>query len=238
MKKLKAGIYLYPGMTMLDAYGPLQVLAFVRGLETFTFAENSAPLPCDAGVQLLPNYDFEECPDIDILIVPGAGNPLQQMQSERAIQFLRKLGKNAQYITSVCSGALILAEAGLLDGYEAATHWAYRDILKKLADVTVVNKRVAIDRNRITGGGVTAGIDFALSLTAELFGPQEAQALQLLFEYQPEPPFNCGSPETAPLQIVQAAQHQIETITADLMSYADKQANARVQKGSLALATS
>ncbi|MES0867982.1 DJ-1/PfpI family protein [Pseudovibrio sp. SCP19] len=227
MKKLKTGLFLYPGMTMLDAYGPLQFLAFVRGLETFTFAESSAPLPCDAGIQLVPDYSFEDRPEIDILLVPGAGNPLEQMQNPRVLEHLRQAGENAQYVTSVCSGALILAEAGLLDGYEAATHWAYRETLEKLADVTVVNKRVSVDRNRITGGGVTAGIDFALSLTAELFGPEEAQLLQLMFEYHPEPPFNSGSPETASAEAVKIARHEITSIAPDLMQYAEERSIAR-----------
>ncbi|MCU8066772.1 DJ-1/PfpI family protein [Shewanella sp. SM34] len=214
--KLRVGIFLYPGMTMLDAYGPLQFLAFVPSFETFTFAKTSTLLPCDAGVNLQPNYDFDNCPPIDILLVPGSANPLTQIQDEKVISFLKRKGEQAQYITSVCTGALILAATGLLNGYRTTTHWAYASVLAQYPQITFENKRIVIDRNRISGGGITAGLDFALALIANIEGEQQAKTLQLLFEYDPKPPFNCGSPLLADASLVQRVEQEVRQIASGL----------------------
>ena len=219
MSTVSVGIYLFDHMTMLDAFAPLQFFAFVEGFETFTFAKRNAPVPSDCGAVLTPDYGFEDCPAIDLLVVPGGGNPLPQMRDPAVMDFLRTAGDGARYVTSVCSGALILAEAGLLNGYEAATHWGYRDLLAKYPEVTVVDKRVAVDRTRITGGGVTAGIDFALTVVGEVASPAEAQALQLMFEYRPDPPFPAGGPETAPPEVKDLVGERMRGIVADLAHY-------------------
>lgn len=214
MSKQNVGIYLFENLTMLDGFAPLQFFSFVEGFETFTFSKDGAPLRSDSGAILTPDYGFADCPGIDILVVPGGGDLLHQLEDRDAMAFLARAGASARYVTSVCSGALLLAEAGLLAGYEAATHWGFTDLLARYPDVTVVDKRVCVDRNRITGGGVTAGIDFALTVIAEAASPIEAQALQLTFEYRPEPPFNAGSPDTAPPEIADAVRARLAEITA------------------------
>jgi len=211
-EKLNVGIFLFPGMTMLDAYGPLQVLAVSRLFNTFTFAKSADPLPCDANVALLPNYGFSDCPRLDVLIVPGGANPIEQIEDEQVISFLRAAGEQAKYVTSVCTGALILAETGLLDGYQSTVHWAYVESLKRYKRVSYINQRIVKDRNRISGGGITAGLDFALTLIAELAGEQQARSMELILEYAPQPPFNSGDHNLvdAPLkQQVQGMVHQI-----------------------------
>ena len=224
MSKKKVGIYIFENMTMLDAYAPLQFFAMVEEMEAFTFAKTDAPLMCDAGALLTPHYGFDNCPDVDILVVPGGGNTLQQMQDREVLDFLRKQGEQADYVTSVCTGSLILAAAGLLDGYKAATHWGYTDVLASYANITQVDKRVVIDRNRITGGGITAGLDFALTIISEVIGEPAAHAMQLVFEYRPEPPFNSGGPETAPPPVVDAVKGMISEIAGDLQAFAQKNA--------------
>ena len=224
MSKKKVGIYIFENMTMLDAYAPLQFFAMVEEMEAFTFAKTDAPLMCDAGALLTPHYGFDNCPDVDILVVPGGGNTLQQMQDGEVLDFLRKQGEQADYVTSVCTGSLILAAAGLLDGYKAATHWGYTDVLASYANITQVDKRVVIDRNRITGGGITAGLDFALTIISEVIGEPAAHAMQLVFEYRPEPPFNSGGPETAPPPVVDAVKGMISEIAGDLQAFAQKNA--------------
>jgi cyclohexyl-isocyanide hydratase len=165
MNKLNVGIYPFPHMTMMDGYGPLQILAFVEQFNTLTFSKTGEPLPSDCGAILVPTYGFSDCPPIDIppidiLVVAGGGTTVSQMKDKAVIDFIREQGQNAKYVSSVCTGSLILAEAGLLDGFDAATHWAYTEILNAYSQVTQVDKRVAVDRNRITGGGITAGIEF------------------------------------------------------------------------------
>ncbi|WP_087020189.1 DJ-1/PfpI family protein [Thaumasiovibrio subtropicus] len=211
-RKLNIGIFLYPNMTMLDAYGPLQVLAVSDQFNVFTFAKQVKPLRSDANVDLLPNYGFEDCPSIDVLIVPGGANPITQVEDIEVISRLRDIGEKAKYVTSVCTGALILAEAGLLDGYQTAIHWAYADALKRYPNVTHVNQRIVKDRNRISGGGITSGLDFAFTLIAEFAGEAQAQAMELLLEYDPQPPFNCGDHNTAPQALKSAIQSKVYTI--------------------------
>jgi transcriptional regulator GlxA family with amidase domain len=207
--RLSIGIFIYPGVTMLDAYGPLQILAVSGQFNVFTFAKNSTPLPSDANVDLLPNYDFSACPEVDVLIVPGSANPVAQMYDEEVMDYLRALGEKAKYVTSVCTGSLILAEAGLLDGYKTTIHWAYADALKYYSDVTYVNQRIVKDRNRISGGGITSGIDFGLTLIAEFASTARAQALELLLEYDPRPPFKTGDHNTVPKKLRDAVQSEV-----------------------------
>ena len=215
-EKLNIGIFLFPGMTMLDAYGPLQVLAASQMLNTFTFAKSAAPLPCDANVALLPNYGFADCPTLDVLIVPGGANPIEQMQDEQVIRFLRTAGEQAKYVTSVCTGALILAETGLLDGYKSTVHWAYAESLKRYEGVSYVDQRIVKDRNRISGGGITAGLDFGLALIAEIAGDQHAKRMELLLEYDPQPPFNTGNHNLVDEKLKQQVQGMVQHIAKEL----------------------
>lgn len=201
---MNVGLYVFDDMTMLDAYGPLQILSFVESFNTFTFARHRNPFRADCGVTLTADHDLESCPPLDIMVIAGGGDVLPEMQDAALLDFLREQAQTAQYVTSVCTGALILAEAGLLDGYRATTHWAWRDDLARYPEIDVVDERVAVDRNRLTGGGITAGIDFALTLIAEAVAPEAAMAMQLLFEYRPEPPFASGAPEDAPPPVLEA----------------------------------
>lgn len=199
------GVYFWQQMTMLDVLGPHQFLGYVPRFTVVTFAKTKDPVVADTGVRLIPGHDFSTCPPLDILLVGGGGNPLPEMEDKDVISFLAEAGHGAEYVTSVCTGALILAEAGLLDGYQATTHWAYKELLERgYPEVTVVDGRVVTDRNRITGGGVTAGLDFALTLIGQLTDPDTAANVQLVTEYDPKPPTNYGSPDTAPAEFIAA----------------------------------
>ena len=216
---MNVGIYIFEGMTMLDGYAPLQVLSFVEQFNTFTFSTKGVAVKSDCGALLTPDYGLDDCPDLDILVMPGGGDVFGQMRDPTLQSFLKDQGAKAKYVTSVCTGALILAEAGLLDGYKATTHWAWMDDLALYPAIEVVDERVAIDRNRITGGGITAGLDFALTVLAEVIGPEVAQTIQLVFEYRPQPPFNSGSPETAPQEIVSMVRGMVDKRSKELRDY-------------------
>jgi cyclohexyl-isocyanide hydratase len=165
----------------------------------------------DSGIALVPTTTYANCPkQLDLLFVPG-GDVSAAMVDQAALQFLTERAPQARYVTSVCTGSLVLAAAGLLNGYRAATHWAARDILA-MFELELVEERVAIDRNRVTGGGVTAGIDFGLSLVAELLDAQTAKTLQLMLEYTPHPPFDAGDPTAAGAELVAIASAQIEPL--------------------------
>ena len=192
---LKIGMLLYPSLTLLDLVGPQAALG-MHG-RTFLLWKDLGPVQADTGISVNPTTTFADCPrDLDVLFVPGGFGTNQAMQDRAIIDFLADVGPTARYVTSVCTGALLLGMAGLLDGYRAATHWAFRDALEATGAV-VVDGRVVMDRNRVTGGGVTAGLDFGLTLLAELRGEQVAQVTQLALEYDPEPPFQAGTPEKA-----------------------------------------
>ena len=217
--RLNVGIFLFDAMTMLDAYGPLQFFSFVERFNAFTFAKEKKGIQSDCGALLTPHYGFSDCPDLDILVVPGGANVLAQMIDAEVQAFIGRQGTQAKYVTSVCTGALILAEAGLLNGYRATTHWSALDQLATFPAIEVVDERVVVDRNRITGGGVTAGIDFALTLIAEVVAPEMAQVAQLVYEYRPQPPFNAGSPRTAPPELVANVRGMVREMAADLIAH-------------------
>lgn len=198
----RIGIYIYPNMTMLDCLGPHQTLGLCPGLEVFTFARTTDPLVTDTGLTITPDYGFDDIPPCEVLLVGGTANAYPEMTDPTVLSALARVGAQARYITSVCTGSLILAAAGLLDGHRATTHWAMREVLASYPEVEVVNERVVVDRNRITGGGITSGIDFAFTLIEILFDEKTAQLIQLLTEYDPAPPYRTGSPETAPAEMV------------------------------------
>jgi cyclohexyl-isocyanide hydratase len=200
----KVGMVLFPNLTQLDLTGPYEVFCRLPDLEVFLVAETKGPVRSDHGLLLTPDFSFDQSPQLDILFVPGGNGVFQAMQNERLLDYLKKQATHAEYISSVCTGSLILAAAGLLDGYQATTHWLSLGLLR-LFDVEVLEKRVVIDRNRMTGGGVTAGIDFGLSLAAKLYGEDLAKEVQLMMEYDPSPPFHSGSPATAAPEIIQRA---------------------------------
>lgn len=191
------GMVMFEGMTQLDLTGPYEVLARMPGARISLVARDRSPLRTEWGLSILPDVSFDDAPRFEMLFVPGGWGVNACLEDERLIAFLRARGADARYVTSVCSGALLLGAAGLLRGYRATTHWASLDLLP-LFGAEPVDERVVRDRNRITGGGVTAGIDFALAVAAELFGDAVAQEIQLAIEYRPAPPFDSGSPDSAP----------------------------------------
>ncbi len=191
------GLVIFPGMTQLDMTGPYQVFSMMPDTHVLLLWKTLEPVTSSEGMTILPTVTFNDCPSLDVLCVPGGAiGQVEMMQDAEMLEFLRQQGKTAKYITSVCTGSLILAAAGLLQGYRAACHWAFRDQLAMLG-VEVGTERVVVDRDRITGGGVTAGIDFGLVLAGKLCGEETAKMIQLLLEYNPAPPFNAGSPESA-----------------------------------------
>lgn len=193
---LHIGILIFPKVTQLDATGPAQMLARVPGAKIHIIWKSRDPVPTDAGFSIMPNATFADCPQLDLICVPGGTGQIELMTDQETLDFLRKQAAGARYVTSVCTGSLVLGAAGLLKGYKSACHWAWRDMLPAFGAIPVA-ERIVRDRNRISGGGVTAGIDFALAVAAELAGEETAKSIQLAFEYDPQPPFDCGSPEKA-----------------------------------------
>ncbi|MEO0441844.1 MAG: DJ-1/PfpI family protein [Pseudomonadota bacterium] len=193
---------LFDGITQLDFTGPAQFLARMPGAVVHTAAKAVQPIQTDSGFAMLPSTSLADCPPADLLCVPGGFGTRDVMQDEETLQFLRDQASEAQYITSVCTGSLALGAAGLLEGKRATSHWAYTSLLEKFG-ATYEPARVVKDGNVITAGGVTSGIDFALTVIAEIAGQQFAEAVQLGLEYDPDPPFNSGNPGVADPKLVQ-----------------------------------
>lgn len=213
------GVYIWHNMTVLDVLGPQQVLGFVPEFDVVTVAKTKAPVVTDTKIRILPDHDITTCPPIDILLVGGGIDPSNEMQDDAVMSWFREAGQSAEYVTSVCTGALMLAEAGLLNGYKATTHWAYKEQLATYPDVEVAEGRVVSDGNRITGGGVTAGIDFAFTLISQIVGSDVAAALQLMGEYDPQPATPFGNPDNAPAEMVAAVQAQFQEMAPALTKF-------------------
>jgi cyclohexyl-isocyanide hydratase len=192
---MHVAMLVYPQMTQLDLTGPFEVLSRVSELTLDLVWKDRNSLPA-SGLLITPTTTLSECPKADILFVPGGPGQLDLMADDEILGFLRRQAEDARYVTSVCTGSLLLAAAGLLGGYRATCHWLSLPQLE-LFGATPVTERVVVDRNRVTGAGVTAGIDFALTLVAEIFGAERAAAVQLAMEYDPAPPFAGGSPRSA-----------------------------------------
>ncbi len=215
-KKLKLGMVLYPDFTLLDLAGPQAALG-LHG-ETLLLWKSMDPVKTETGLFFYPTTTFDECPDdLDVLFVPGGYGTNAAMQDKEIVAFLVRSGKTARYITSVCSGSLLLGMANLLDGYKAATHWGCYGALAASGAIPV-HERVVIDRNRVSGGGVTAGIDFGLQLLAELRDEKTAKTTQLILEYDPKPPFKAGTPDQAGPEITQAAMVLLGDMDAQMIS--------------------
>lgn len=193
---LHIGFLLFPNITQLDLTGPIQILCRLPDTQVHLVWKDTAPVRTDVGFEIVPTCGFGDSPQFDVLCVPGGFGICELMTDGETLDFLRRQAARARYVTSVCNGSLVLGAAGLLDGYRAACHWMYRDWLPRFGAEPVA-ARIVRDRNRLSGGGVTAGIDFALMLAAELAGEDIAKRLQLNFEYDPQPPFDCGTPERA-----------------------------------------
>jgi len=197
-RRTRIQMLVYPGMTLQDLVGPLQVWCSWPGVEIQFAWKSAGPVPTDSGLAVSATTSFADAWTApDILFAPGGLMPtFDLLEDATVIDFLRSRGAQAQWVTSVCTGAVLLGAAGLLRGYRAATHWFARDALA-LFGATPSNERWVIDRNRATGGGVTAGIDFGLAVMAQLASPELARVVQLALEYSPRPPFRSGTPEEA-----------------------------------------
>ena len=196
MSLFKTGFVIFPELTQLDFTGPLQVLARLPQSETHIVAKSMLPVPSDCGLSLVPTRTFADCPPLDLICVPGGFGVSNAITDRDTIDFVRRQAAGAKYVTSVCTGAFVLGVAGLLKGRRATTHWAYTDLLT-LVGATHEKARIVHDGNIVTAGGVTSGIDFALSIAAEIAGETVAQAIQLGIEYDPAPPFDSGHPDRA-----------------------------------------
>ncbi|MBI5131226.1 MAG: DJ-1/PfpI family protein [Rhodopseudomonas palustris] len=209
MAALQIGLLLFPNLTQLDLTGPLQVFSRIPGAKVHLVGKTLAPVPSDTALLLPPTIAFADCPQLDVVCVPGGVGTDDLVGDAETLAFLRRQAEGARYLTSVCTGSLVLGAAGLLRGYRATTHWSALDDLAAFGAIPD-RGRVCIDRNRITGGGVTAGIDFALTLAALLADRTTAQAIQLMLEYNPAPPFNAGSPDTAPEDVLKMLQERMQ----------------------------
>jgi len=191
----------FPGFELLDLAGPLDVLARAPQTRVIVVAKTADAVTPDLAPKVVPDASFRDAAPCDVLVVPGGHGLSAALADDETLNYIADAGARAKHVTSVCTGALLLGAAGLLRGYRATTHWRYLDLLREFG-ARPTPERVVEDRNRLTGGGVTAGIDFALALVAKTHGPQEAQRIQLGLEYDPAPPFAAGHPRTADAELV------------------------------------
>jgi cyclohexyl-isocyanide hydratase len=205
---LQIGLLVFPRVTELDFTGPLQVFSHLPGAKVHLIWKRIEPVASDTVLTLTPTMTLADCPQLDVICVPGGLGADDMVNDEEVLAFLRRQTGGAKFITSVCTGALVLGAAGLLRGYRATTHWTAMDFLGEFGAMPT-KARVCIDRNRITGGGVTAGIDFALTLVSLLVDRRAAETIQLGIEYNPAPPFDAGSPDTAPAELVAMIKERV-----------------------------
>jgi len=216
MSLFNVGFVIFPHLTQLDFTGPQQVLARLPNSAMHIVAKSAAPVPSDSGLGLVPTHTFENCPQLDLICVPGGNAGVVKAIADReTIEFVRRQSGSAKYVTSVCTGAFILGAAGLLQGRRATTHWAFAELLP-LVGATHERARVVKDGNVITAGGVTSGIDFGFRVVAEIAGETVAQAVQLGLEYDPEPPFASGHPDRASATVKTMLLPRYETARANV----------------------
>jgi cyclohexyl-isocyanide hydratase len=198
----RIGFLLFPNITQLDLTGPHEVLSKLPGAKVHLIWKSLDPVKAVGGLTLVPDITLADCPQLDLVCVPGGPGMTPLMVDEDILAFLRRQASGARYITSVCTGSLVLGAAGLLEGKKAATHWMAMEILPSLGAIPT-DARVVIDGKIITGGGVTAGIDFGLQVAAEVAGADVARQIQLQLEYDPKPPFDSGHPRSADPALVE-----------------------------------
>jgi cyclohexyl-isocyanide hydratase len=201
----QVGLLLFPDITQLDLTGPYEVFIKFPQTRVHLIWKNRDPVTAGGGMQILPTMTFADCPQLDLICVPGGAGMNPLLNDPETLAFIRAQAKGARYVTSVCTGALVLGAAGLLMGRRATTHWMSREMLASFG-ATPTAERFVVDGNVITGGGVTAGIDFALAVAAQVFGPDVAKSIQLGIEYDPRPPYDAGSPERAEPALVAATR--------------------------------
>ena len=202
------GILVFPGVQQLDLTGPYEVFASLPDTKVHLIWKDRAPITSATGLVLIPTMTFGECPKLDVICVPGGGGVNALLEDAETLAFVRARAQQARYVTSVCTGSLVLGAAGLLKGRKATTHWFAHDFLERFGAIPV-HGRVVRDGNLITAGGVTAGIDFGLTVVAELVGQADAEAIQLGLEYAPAPPFAAGTPDEAPRAVLAAVKDRL-----------------------------
>jgi cyclohexyl-isocyanide hydratase len=216
MSNFNIGFVIFPDLTQLDFTGPLQILARLPQSATYIVAKSEAPVPSDCGLSLVPTHTFTNCPPLDLICIPGGvSSVIGAIGDRETVEFVRAQAGTAKYVTSVCTGAFVLGVAGLLKGRRVTTHWAYTNLLSLLG-ATYEKGRVVKEGNLITAGGVTAGIDFGLSVVAEIAGETTARAIQLGIEYDPAPPFDSGHPDRAPAAVKSALSERYAKANAAL----------------------
>lgn len=199
---LSFGFLVFPDVQQLDLTGPYEIVSVLdRPKQIHLIWRDRAPVRSTTGIDFTPTTTFVDCPPLDVICVPGGVGVNRLLGDPEVLAFLRRQGETAGYVTSVCTGSLVLGAAGLLTGLKATSHWSAKDLLSGFGAVPAPG-RVVRDGRVITAGGVTAGIDFGLTIIAELCGEEAAQACQLQLEYAPAPPFDAGTPETAPAELV------------------------------------
>jgi len=208
------GMLLFPRMTQLDLTGPYEVLARLPNSKVHLIAHALAPVVTDRDLAIVPTVTFASCPPLDVIVVPGGPGQQDLMEDEGVLGFLRRQAKGAQYVTSVCTGSLVLGAAGLLRGRRATSHWAALEHLTLLGAIPV-QERVVVDGNVVTCAGVASGIDFALTLAAILEGETVARGIQLQIEYDPDPPFDAGSPASAPADVLAALRARLTDLNSE-----------------------
>lgn len=214
MEPIHVAFLLFPNVTQLDLTGPAQVLSRLGAAKIDLVAKTRGPVPTDAGFHLLPTATFADVTQADTLCVPGGFGILGAMEDAETLDWVRAVGNEATWVTSVCTGSLVLAAAGLLTGYKATAHWASRHQLAWFGAKPVA-ERIVFDRNRVTGGGVTAGIDFALALTGAIRGEAHAKFVQLSLEYDPQPPFDSDTPEKADAATLERYKTMVAKLAGD-----------------------
>jgi cyclohexyl-isocyanide hydratase len=217
----RIGMLLFPRLTQLDLTGPYEVLARLPNTTVDLVSRTLDPVKTDRGMMIVPTVTYATCPPLDVVMVPGGPGQQDLMEDEEALAFLRKQAATAQYVTSVCTGSLVLAAAGLLKGRRATCHWAAIDHLALLGAVPV-RERVVVDGNVVTGAGVASGIDFALRLAAILEGEAVAREIQLQIEYDPDPPFDSGSPKTAAPETLAALKSRLAKLNEERRAVATR----------------
>jgi len=219
--RFSVGMLIFDGMTNLDFAAPFEVFSRMPGATVHVIGIRDGAVTSDVGGLVLPTTTIDQCPTLDMIFVGGGPGVGPLMEHEPVLAFLAKASTHASWVTSVCTGALLLGAAGLLKGYKAATHWTAMDVLP-LFNAIPIHERVVIDRNRITGGGVTAGLDFGLVIAGLLHGENVAHAIQLGMEYDPEPPFHGGSPRSAPAALVEQVKRSAQPLTDERIAIAER----------------
>ncbi|MFT4184611.1 MAG: DJ-1/PfpI family protein [Rhizobium sp.] len=205
---IRFGLLTFPGVQQLDLTGPYEIFASTEGAEVHLIWKDRSPIVSATKLMLQPTTTFEDCPELDVICVPGGGGVNALLEDESVLSFIRRQAAQARFVTSVCTGSLVLGAAGLLKGKRATTHWNAHDFLVGFGAIPTEG-RIVRDGNLITAGGVTAGIDFGLAVVAALVGQEEAETVQLSLEYAPAPPFHSGTPQKATAEVLATARQRL-----------------------------